>query len=324
MSVGSAQEQWLRADLAANSKPGTLAYWHRPRFTSGTVHSNATDTQPLWQALQDYGADIILSGHVHNYERFALQTANGTADAVRGIREFVVGTGGALLYASGTPIANSQVRNDNTFGVLKLTLGLGTYSWQFVPIAGQTFTDSGSGVCHNAGASDTTSPATVTDLRARRQASCTRLGIDRAGREGIGPCVGRPTRSRADATLPSPPIGCAIASSRMTSRPSSCPPARRRDGSASRCPIGARRCPTRRTLAGALQPERPCLSPAHERAPRRDRSCRRVGAELTAHTSVSLAVFLRPSNELFLLWANLYSKAVAVRATIGQDGSASA
>jgi hypothetical protein len=166
MSVGSAQEVWLRADLAANTKSGTLAYWHRPRFTSGTVHGNATDTQPLWQALQDYGADIVLSGHVHNYERFAPQNASGVADPVRGIREFVVGTGGALLYASGTPIANSEVRNDNTYGVLKLTLGLGTYSWQFVPIAGQTFTDAGSGVTHNASsvvavASVTVSPASA-------------------------------------------------------------------------------------------------------------------------------------------------------------------
>jgi len=168
MSPGSAQEVWLRADLAANTKQGTLAYWHRPRFTSGTVHGNATDTQPLWQALQDYRADIVLNGHVHNYERFAPQSANGVADPVNGIREFVVGTGGAAQYASGTPIANSVVQNDNTYGVLKLTLGPGTYSWQFIPIAGQTFTDSGSGVCHNAGASDTTSPATVTDLRARR------------------------------------------------------------------------------------------------------------------------------------------------------------
>jgi hypothetical protein len=148
MSAGSTQEQWLRADLAASTKQCTLAYWHKPRFSSGTNHGSESAAQPLWQALYEFHAEIVLGGHEHNYERFAPQTPTGAADATNGIREFVVGTGGESHYTGNSPIANSQVFNGSTFGVLKLTLGAGTYSWQFVPVAGQSFTDSGSGTCH--------------------------------------------------------------------------------------------------------------------------------------------------------------------------------
>jgi calcineurin-like phosphoesterase family protein len=147
MSPGSAQEQWLRADLSANSRDCVLAYWHRPRFSSGT-HGNSPDTQPLWQALYEAGAEIVVVGHDHNYQRFAPQTPTGVADPARGIREFVAGTGGAGHYAFGTPIANTEAYNTDTYGVLKLTLGPGTYSWEFVPVAGGTYTDSGGGTCH--------------------------------------------------------------------------------------------------------------------------------------------------------------------------------
>src|SRR5213593_2695858 len=149
MSAGSAQEQWLRADLAAHSQRCTLAYWHHPRFSSGSTHGSMVGAQPLWQALYDAGAEIVLSGHEHNYERFAPQTPGGALDLARGIREFVVGTGGGSgAYPFGTPIANSEVRITGVNGVLKLTLGDGTYAWQFIPVAGQTATDSGSGTCH--------------------------------------------------------------------------------------------------------------------------------------------------------------------------------
>ena len=149
MSAGSVQDQWLRADLAANAKRCTLAYWHHPRFSSGTRHGNFSEAQPIWQALYDFSADVVLSGHEHNYERFGPQTPTGAADTLRGIREFVVGTGGASHYDDlGTPQPNSQVFNGTTWGVLKLTLGAGSYSWQFVPVAGQSFTDSGTGACH--------------------------------------------------------------------------------------------------------------------------------------------------------------------------------
>jgi len=149
MSAGSAQETWLRADLAAHPARCTLAYWHYPRFSSGTTHGSMVGSQPLWQALYDARGEIVLSGHEHNYERFAPQTPTGAADPVNGIREFVVGTGGgASAYPFGTPIANSEVRITGVNGVLKLTLADGSYSWQFIPVAGQTATDSGSGTCH--------------------------------------------------------------------------------------------------------------------------------------------------------------------------------
>jgi PKD repeat protein len=149
MSAGSTQEQWLRADLAAHPQRCTLAYWHHPRFSSGSTHGSMVGSQPLWQALYDAGAELVLSGHEHNYERFAPQTPGGTLDLARGIREFVVGTGGGSgAYPFGTPIANSEVRITGVNGVLKLTLGDGSYSWQFIPVAGQTATDSGSGTCH--------------------------------------------------------------------------------------------------------------------------------------------------------------------------------
>ena len=149
MSAGSAQETWLRADLAASSKRCTLAYWHKPRFSSGTKHGSLSSAEPLWQALYDAGAEVVLSGHEHNYERFAPQTPAGVSDPTKGIREFVVGTGGASHYNDeGSPLPNSEVFDGTTFGVLKLTLGSGSYSWEFVPVAGQSFTDSGSGACH--------------------------------------------------------------------------------------------------------------------------------------------------------------------------------
>lgn len=145
-AAGSPQELWLRQDLAANPAACTLAYWHRPLFSSGSTHGSNPDMQPLWQALMDYHADLVLSGHEHNYERFAPQTASGAASA-QGIREFVVGTGGRSHYGFGTPIANSLVRNSDTYGVLKLTLHASGYDWQFVPVAGSSFTDSGSASC---------------------------------------------------------------------------------------------------------------------------------------------------------------------------------
>ncbi len=145
--AGSAQEQWLRADLAANPKTCTLAYWHHPRFSSGYTN-NTPAVDPLWQDLYTAGADVVLGGHAHEYERFAPQNPAGQADLARGIREFVVGTGGEDHHALGTIKANSEVRNVDTFGVMRLTLSATGYSWKFVPEAGRTFTDSGSASCH--------------------------------------------------------------------------------------------------------------------------------------------------------------------------------
>ena len=147
-AAGSAQEQWLRSDLAANPRQCVLAMWHHPRFSSGSTHGSSNATQALWQALYDFNAEIVLSGHEHNYERFGPQTATGTADGGRGIVEIVAGTGGRSHYPFGTTQPNSLVRNSDTFGVLRLTLATGGWSFTFVPEAGRTFTDSGSGTCH--------------------------------------------------------------------------------------------------------------------------------------------------------------------------------
>jgi len=148
MAVGSAQEQWLRTDLAASTKPCTLAYWHKPLFTSGSNHAPETATRPLFQALYDYNAEVVVNGHNHQYERFAPQNPTGGADSTRGIREFVAGMGGASHYSFGTIQPNSQARNSDTYGVLKFTLHNNSYDWQFVPEAGKTYTDSGTTTCH--------------------------------------------------------------------------------------------------------------------------------------------------------------------------------
>jgi hypothetical protein len=145
--AGGAQDQWLRADLAANPRACVLAIWHHPRFSSG-FHGNDAEVAPFWNALYDAGAEIVVNGHDHDYERFAPQTPSAVSSAVNGIREFVVGTGGASLRSFGSTKANSQARNSVTLGVLKLTLGDASYSWQFLPISGKTFTDAGTGSCH--------------------------------------------------------------------------------------------------------------------------------------------------------------------------------
>ncbi len=146
-SAGSPQEQWLRAELAANSRTCVLAMWHHPRFSSGE-HGSSTATQAIYQALYDFNADLALAGHDHHYERFGPQTATGAPDGARGIVQIVVGTGGRSHYATGTARANSLVRNSDTYGVLRLTLEAGGWSFAFVPAAGQSFTDQGTGTCH--------------------------------------------------------------------------------------------------------------------------------------------------------------------------------
>ncbi len=145
---GSPQEKWLRADLAAHPVACTLAYWHKPLFSSGGAHGNDLTAKPLWQALYDANADVIIGGHDHDYERFAPQNPEGAADSKRGIREFVVGTGGKNHRPFGEIKPNSELRDFTAFGVLKLTLRPKGYDWEFIPEAGKGFTDSGSGSCH--------------------------------------------------------------------------------------------------------------------------------------------------------------------------------
>jgi hypothetical protein len=146
-SVDSTQVDWLTSDLAANPRKCVAAYWHHATFSSGS-HGNDSRTRPFWDALYAANADLVLVAHDHTYERFAPQTPSGQRDDVRGMREFVVGSGGRSHYGFNSPIPNSEVRNGDTFGVLKLTLHADSYDWQFVPEAGKTFTDSGSTYCH--------------------------------------------------------------------------------------------------------------------------------------------------------------------------------
>jgi hypothetical protein len=143
--TSSPQVTWLRQDLAANASACTLAYWHEPLYTSARTGSIAT--QVFWQELLADGAELVLNGDSHVYERFAPQDANGQSSAT-GIREFIVGTGGRGLGSFNTIRPNSEVRNNTSFGVLKLTLHDTGYSWDFVPTAGSTFTDTGSATCH--------------------------------------------------------------------------------------------------------------------------------------------------------------------------------
>ncbi len=145
--AGSAQERWLRRDLAANPRACVLAMWHHPLFSSGE-HGNDPITRQLWQDLYDAGADLILNGHDHTYERFAPQTPAGRLDPDRGIVEMVVGTGGRSHYPFAIIRDNSLVRDNMTWGVLRLALSEGGWSFEFLPVADETFTDSGSGTCH--------------------------------------------------------------------------------------------------------------------------------------------------------------------------------
>lgn len=148
-AAGSSQERWLRADLAEHPGGCVLAYGHHPLFSSGVFKSHAIhpELKPLWEDLYAAHAALVLAGHEHSYERFAPQDPDGHADPSNGIREFVVGTGGRSHDPLGFATPNSEVRNTDTFGVLRITLTPGHYIWQFIPEEGRTFTDSGSGEC---------------------------------------------------------------------------------------------------------------------------------------------------------------------------------
>jgi hypothetical protein len=148
---GSPEEMWLREDLAEHPDACIIAYGHHSLFSSGILPSHAVhpELRAFWRDLYQAHADLVLAGHEHSYERFAPQTPDGQLDEKNGIRQIVVGTGGKSHTILGFATANSEVRNADTFGVLKLTLTPKTYRWEFIPQAGMTFTDSGEGTCHN-------------------------------------------------------------------------------------------------------------------------------------------------------------------------------
>ncbi len=145
---GSRQYEWLKNDLAAHPARCTLAYWHHPRWSSGTAHGNSSQVGPFVHLLYAAGTEVVLSGHEHNYERYAPQTPGGSVDTARGIVQFVVGTGGHSLYPLGPADANSRVRSSKSFGVLRMTLRPGGYDFSFRPVLSGSFTDSGSASCH--------------------------------------------------------------------------------------------------------------------------------------------------------------------------------
>jgi hypothetical protein len=147
---GSPQETWLKKDLAAHPKACVLAYGHHALFSSGFFEKHAVhpELKPLWEDLYAAHANLVLAGHEHSYERFAPQDPEGHLDPQQGIREFVVGTGGRSHDVFRSAMPNSEARNGDTYGVLKLTLAPGKYAWEFIPEEGKTFRDSGSGACH--------------------------------------------------------------------------------------------------------------------------------------------------------------------------------
>ena len=135
---GSRQLEWLRADLAATPSTCIVAAWHHPRWTSG-LHGSDASVQPLWQALADRGADLVLSGHDHHYERF--EPRDGT------LVQYVVGTGGRSLYPFFGREEGSAAAQSRGYGVLDLELRPGTYTATFRPVPGFDFSDSSTRPC---------------------------------------------------------------------------------------------------------------------------------------------------------------------------------
>ena len=143
---GSPQAEWLQEELATNRSHCTMAYWHRPLFSSGRIGNNG-DMRDLWRLLAEYDVDVVVNGHDHFYERFAPQDADGQPDPGNGIREFIVGTGGAPLSGIATVKPNSEIRA-NSWGVIVFTLSLTGYEWKFIPAGNSPFSDAGSASCH--------------------------------------------------------------------------------------------------------------------------------------------------------------------------------
>jgi hypothetical protein len=150
-AADSPQELWLRQDLQEHRGSCIVAYGHHPLFSSGIFRSHAVhpELKRLWEDLYAAHADLVLAGHEHSYERFAPQDPDGRADPHHGIREIVAGTGGRSHGPLGLMLPNSEVRNFDTYGVLKLTLSPQGYTWEFIPEEGRTFHDAGVGVCQN-------------------------------------------------------------------------------------------------------------------------------------------------------------------------------
>lgn len=146
--MNSLQTRWLMTDLEKNQNNCILAYWHHPLFSSGP-HGDNVFVKPFWQILYRGGADIVLNGHDHIYERFTPQDPDGLKDAKKGIREFIAGTGGRSLYTIKNRKLNSEIIETQTYGILKLILKKDMYEWKFIPETGKSFQDSGRSACHD-------------------------------------------------------------------------------------------------------------------------------------------------------------------------------
>jgi acid phosphatase type 7 len=175
MEAGSPQEVWLREELQASDATCTVAYFHHSRFSSGTGHGGSSRVGPVWDALYEHGAELVLNGHEHVYERFAPQNPDGEEDLEHGIRQITVSTGGARFRRIGEIERNSEVRGTEAHGVLRVTLHPDRYEWQFLAIDGQVFSDSGSTECHGAPVEDSSTgtaetQAAVVPVAARRAA----------------------------------------------------------------------------------------------------------------------------------------------------------
>lgn len=147
---GSPQALWLQNVLENDNSNCTLAYWHHPRFAPGSLdtgHGDHDELDEFWQLLYQYGTDVVLVGHNHIYERLGKQTPDQVSSS-DGIRQFIVGTGGKNHAGSGITQPNTEAKNSDTFGVLKLVLHENSYDWQFIPEEGKTFTDTGSELCN--------------------------------------------------------------------------------------------------------------------------------------------------------------------------------
>jgi 3',5'-cyclic AMP phosphodiesterase CpdA len=147
VSAGTAQMRWLEADLDAHRTKCTAAIWHTPLFSSD---SGSSRMREAWRILYQHNAELVISGHHHRYERFAPQTSDGQLDEERGLREFVVGTGGRSLDGvhQGPTLTHSEIIYGGGYGVLKLTLRPSSYEWEFISVEGKSFSDQGSGQCH--------------------------------------------------------------------------------------------------------------------------------------------------------------------------------
>lgn len=203
--AGSPQEAWLRADLASHRGVCTLAYWHQPRFSSGNHGSDAT-YDAFWRALYEFGTDVVLNGHDHDYERFHRMDPDGLADPARGIREFVVGTGGKNHVPFGSIHSQSAIRA-NIHGVLRLALKRGAYEWSFEPIAGSSLTDRGETPCHRACVGACYFPVTPCRLADTR---------DPEGPFGAPPLAGGESRSFVSTSRCGVPDGASAVAANLT------------------------------------------------------------------------------------------------------------